>query len=152
MKKWSAGIGAIVLLVFLHVDVAAASTTHNSSSMTHHHPRGCKKVSFTAAGGYYSSGHFYTEPSDTYTVHTKWCYAGDVITSYQVTFRTTIPSSLNPRISKSVTLNSAASVLTIGLNGDFDSGVLNNVSVIGIAGDVNSVGGHDFTNTSGAGG
>ena len=141
-----------MLLVFLNVDVSSASTIHRTPSVKHRYPIDCKKASFTAAGGYYSSGHFYTEPSDTYTVHTKWCYAGNVIISYKVTFRTTIPSSQNPRVSKTVSLNSAASVLTIGLSGDFNSGVINNVGFIGIAGEVTSVGGHNFTNTSGAGG
>ena len=64
-------------------------------------PSGCKRTSYTGDGGYYSQGNFYWEPNDKATLRTKWCYSNGVITSYSVTYTSTIPSRLNPDISTS---------------------------------------------------
>jgi len=153
MKKWLLAIVVVHFLVLTDVGVAAAGTIQNRSSVAVSSPTGCKRVAFTATAGYYSMGHFYFLPGDTVTVRAKWCYSSDVIISYKVMWTTTIPTTEQLRIySKVASLNGCGSVLTIGLDGDFNSGVINNVGYIGIAGDVTALGHHHFTNVSGAGG
>ena len=152
MRKWILGVCAVGFLVPTGAGVASAGTMHGEHSATVSFPSGCTKVAFTASGGYYSAGHFYPLPSDTVTVHAKWCYSTDVITSYKVTWTTTIPTTEQPRITKLDSLNGSGSVLTISLNGDFLSGVVNNIGFIGIDGRVSALGHHRFTNVSGSGG
>ena len=83
----------------------------------------------TADGGYFSQGGFYWEPSDTVTLITKWCYSDGIITSHSVRHSTTIPKSLDPRFTTTQSLVKGGAVLDLYLNGDYDSGVLNNVGV-----------------------
>jgi hypothetical protein len=152
MKKLLLAIVVVHFLILTDVGVAAAVTIQNKTSVAVRSLTGCKKVAFTATAGYYSMGHFYSLPGDTVTIQAKWCYSSDVITSYKVTRTTTIPVTEQLRITKQASLNGSGSVLTIGLNGDFNSGVINNVGYIGIAGHVTALGHHRFTNVSGAGG
>ena len=152
MRKFLLGVCAVAFLAPAGAGVASASTMSSERSVTVNSPSACKRVSFTATAGYYSMGHFYSLPGDTVTVRAKWCYSSDVITSDKVTWTTTIPTTQGLRITKNTSLNTSGSVLTIGLNGDFNSGIINNVGFIGIAGDVTALGHHRFTNVSGAGG
>jgi hypothetical protein len=145
------GVGAAVCVMLGSVAPASAAVLHQRTPSPDGYPSACKKVSYTADGGYYSAGHFYWEPGDDATLVVKWCFAHDAITSYSVTFTTNIPSSLEPRISKYDSLKSAR-VLKAGLYGTYESGVLNNVGAIGIGGHVTAQGGSRFSDTSGAGG
>jgi len=152
MKRWLLAIVVVHFLILTDVGVAAAGTTQNRSSAAVNSPAGCRRVGFTATAGYYSMGHFYSLPDDTVTIQAKWCYSSDVITSHTVMWTTTVPATEQLRITKQASLNRSGSVLTIDLNGDFNSGVINNVGYIGIAGHVTALGYHRFTNVSGAGG
>jgi hypothetical protein len=152
MKRWLLAIAVVHFLILADIGVAAAGTIHNQSSVAANSPAGCRRVAFTATAGYYSMGNFYSLPGDTVTIQAKWCYSNDVITSHEVRWTATIPATKQLRITKQASLNGSGSVLTIGLNGDFNSGVINNVGFIGIAGNVTALGHHRFTNVSGAGG
>ena len=152
MRKSVVGVCAIVFLAPTGAGVASASTHQSARSVIGNFPSACKKVAFTATAGYYSAGHFYSLPGDTVTVHAQWCYSSDAITSHQVSWTTKIPATEHLRITKRASLNASGSVLTIGLNGDFNSGVINNVGYVGIAGQVTALGHHKFANVSGSGG
>jgi hypothetical protein len=115
-------------------------------------PSSCKTVSYTADGGYFSMGQFYREPSYTVTLTVQWCYSERSITSYSSVYSTTIPGSLQPRISIDEMLIKRGTRLDIQLNGTFDSGIINNTGFIAVAGDVTRLGRHHFAKVSGAGG
>jgi hypothetical protein len=109
-------------------------------------PRGCKTASYTGDGGYYSAGNFYAQPNDTVTLTTGWCYGRGIITSHSVTYSTTIPDDLNPRLSLQENLVKNGAVLEVSISGNYESGVLNNTGVISIVGHVNNRGHHHFVN------
>jgi hypothetical protein len=109
-------------------------------------------VSYTGDGGYYDQANFFWQPGDTVTVTTHRCYGGGVITSHHVTYTTTIPNSLDPRLSLSSKLFKLGAVLEVSIGGDYAAGALNNVGFILIVGHVNSLGHHNFVNEPRAGG
>jgi hypothetical protein len=131
---------------------ASASALTAAGSSSKGFPSGCKRAAYTADGGYFSQGHFYWQPSDTVTLTTTWCYSAGVITAHSVRYSTTIPTSLDPRISTTVSLVKGGAVLDVQVNGSYNSGVINNVGFITIIGDVTRRGSHHFVNASGAGG
>jgi hypothetical protein len=92
-------------------------------------PSGCKTVSYTADGGYFSMGQFYWEPSYTVTLTTQWCYSDGIISSYSSDYSTTIPSSLKPNISLDASLVKRGKCLDVELNGTFGSGIINTAPV-----------------------
>jgi hypothetical protein len=139
-------------LIWSSASAAAAGTLGGATPSSKIFPSGCKRAAYTADGGYFSMGNFYWEPTDTATLVTKWCYSNGVITSHSLTYSTTIPSSLKPRISTSQSLVQGGAILDVQLDGDYDSGVLDNVGFISIAGDVTRRGHRHFVNASGAGG
>jgi hypothetical protein len=141
-------VAVLVTLVMSISAVASASTVKGSTSF----PSGCKKAVFTGDGGYYSMGQFYWEPGDDVTVTTDWCYSDHVITSKNVSYTTTIPTSFHPQITESDSLGNGGAVLNVQINGDYDSGVGNNVGFITLVGHVNARGRHKFHDDSGAGG
>jgi hypothetical protein len=144
----------LVATVFLSWNrgLASASSDPNSAQSTSGYPSGCKTVSFTGDGGFYDNANFYWQPSDTVTLTTHWCYANDVITSHSVTYTTTIPNSLSPRLSLGSMLYKLGRVLGVSIGGDYTAGVTNNVGFILIVGDVNASGHHHFVNEPNAGG
>jgi hypothetical protein len=152
MKRSLAGIWAVALVMASGGGVASATTPPGIHAAKSGGAVSCRQTSFTATGGYYSAGHFYTLSNDTVTIHVGWCYAGDAISSYRVTRTTTISPNAQLRLSRSVHLNSAASVLNVDIGGDFLSGVVNNIGFVGIVGDVTGRGGQSFTDVSGSGG
>jgi hypothetical protein len=145
-------LGVVGCLIWSTASAVSAGTLGGAGSSSKSFPSGCKRVAFTADGGYFSQGNFYWEPNDTVTLVTKWCYSNGAITSHSVRYSTTIPTSLKLRLSTSQFLVQGGAVLDVELNGDYDSGVLNNVGFIGIAGDVTRRGHHHFVNASGSGG
>jgi hypothetical protein len=151
MKRLCISIGLIGCLI-----VSAASTAAAGSRLgvrtTSAYPHGCKTVAFTADGGYFSQGQFFWQTGYTVTLTTNWCYSGGTVTSYSVSYSTTIPESLDPRISTTESFARGRSVLDVQMNGSFNSGVINNVSFVTIDGDVTRRGHHHFSNESGAGG
>ena len=150
-RRWVC-LGVVGCLIWSGASAAAAGTPGGATSSSKIFPSGCKRAAYTADGGYFSMGHFYWEPTDTATLVTRWCYSNGAITSHSVTYSTTIPGGLKPRISTSDSLVQGGAILDVQLNGDYDSGVLNNVGFIGIAGDVTRRGNHHFVNASGSGG
>jgi hypothetical protein len=144
--------GVVGCLMGSSASAASAGTLNGAGSSSKTYPSGCKRAVYTADGGYFSEGHFYWQPSDTVTLTTRWCFVGGVITSHTVRHSTTIPTSLNPRISTHVFFAKGRAILDVQLNGDYDSGVINNVGFISIVGDVTRLGHHHFTNASGSGG
>ncbi|MGH9018151.1 MAG: hypothetical protein ACRDY1_10435 [Acidimicrobiales bacterium] len=114
-------------------------------------PVGCKTVAFTADGGYDSGGTFHPEPGDDVTLTTNWCYADHVVTSSSVSYTTTIPDSLGPRIGTDEQPRKGGAVLTVVLYGSYESGVINNTGVVSIGGRVTGRGHHHFANTHGGG-
>jgi hypothetical protein len=109
-------------------------------------------VSYTGDGGFYDNGNFNWQPNDTVTLTTHWCYADGVITSHKVTYTTTIPSNLSPRLTLGSGLYPRGAVLGVSIGGDYAAGVINNVGFILIVGHVNSLGHHHFVNEPEAGG
>jgi hypothetical protein len=152
MRRLCVCLGVIGCLIWSGASTASASTPIGAGSSAKTFPSGCKRVAFTADGGYFSQGGFYWEPSDTVTLITKWCYSDGIITSHSVRHSTTIPKSLDPRFTTTQSLVKGGAVLDVYLNGDYDSGVLNNVGFVSIAGDATRRGRHHFVNESGAGG
>jgi hypothetical protein len=155
MRRLWVCLGVVGCLIWSTPSAATAASAGNhggAGSSSKSFPSGCKRVAYTADGGYFSLGSFYWEPGDTVTLVTKWCYSNGVITSHSVRYSTTIPTSLQPRLLTSQVLVQGRAVLDVQLNGDYDSGVLNNVGFIGIAGDVTRRGNHHFVNASGSGG
>src|ERR1700679_2065616 len=90
--------GAIVCVAWASAAAASASVLKGSGRFSGSKASHCKKVSFTADGGYESAGHFYWEPGDDVSLTTQWCYAGGLVTSQAVSYTTTIPEDLNPQI------------------------------------------------------
>jgi len=115
-------------------------------------PSSCKRVAFTADGGYFSAAHFYWEPGYDVTLITHWCYYNGVITSHSVSYTTTIPSNLGLRLGKCVSLIKGGAVLDIVMTGTYNSNVINNTGDITISGHVTGHGHHHFVNASGASG
>ena len=115
-------------------------------------PQGCRKATFTADGGYYSMGQFYSEPGDDLTVVTRWCYSHNRITRQSVKYTTTIPGNLMPQISTHDYFADNKSVLNVLVVGTYNSNVVNNTGDIGVSGRVTATGRHHFVNASGAGG
>ena len=143
MRRWigiGVGVAAVVSVVLSSPAVVSAHAVTGSTSF----PSGCKKAVFTGDGGYYSMGQFYWQPGDDVTITTHWCYSNHVITSKNVSYTTTIPSSLQPRITESDSVGNGGAVLNIQVGGDYGSGVLNNVSFITLVGHVNAHGRHHF--------
>ena len=97
-------------------------------------------------------GQFYWQPGDDVTITVHWCYSNHVITSKNVSYTTTIPSSLHPQITENDSVGNGGAVLNVQVGGDYDSGVLNNVSFITLIGHVNAHGRHHFRDLSAAGG
>jgi hypothetical protein len=145
-------LGLLVPLATGLMGPAGASVDRNAAPSTSGEPTGCKTVSFTGAGGYYDQGIFNWQPDETVTVVTHWCYGDGLITSHHVTDTTTIPGSLDPRLSLSSRLSPRGAVLEVSIGGDYDSSVLNNVGFILIVGHVSSNGHHHFVNEPNAGG
>jgi hypothetical protein len=148
-RLWS-GVAVAALVGFASCGSAVASA--HSVTANPQLPSGCKKTVYTGDGGYFSMGQFYWEPSDTVTITTNWCFSGGVITSKNVTYTTTIPSNLNPRLSESDSLRSGRKSLNVQVGGDYDAGVLNNVGFITLVGHVTASGHHHFRDISAAGG
>ena len=148
MRKAFVACGVVVLLALTAVESAPAE----SAPAARNHPTGCKKVSFTGSGGYFSMGNFYPEPGDTVTITASWCYANGVITSHEATYTTDIPSSAQPRIEFSDVLNTSGGALRLDASGDYLSGALNNIGQILIVGHVTSTGSHHFRNMPSDGG
>jgi hypothetical protein len=142
---------AVVCLTWDH-GLASASTARLATQSTSVYPAGCKTVSFTGDGGYWDNANFNWQPEDTVTVTTHWCYAGGVITSHTVSYTTTIPSSLDPRLTLGSKLYKLGRVLEVAIGGDYTAGIFNNVGQIYIVGYVNSLGHHHFVNEPNAGG
>jgi hypothetical protein len=112
----------------------------------------CRHTAYTGDGGYFSQTFFFWEPNDTVTVDVHWCSSGGVITSKTVAYTTTIPSSLEPRITESDVFTRGGAVLKVSVGGDYESGVLNNVGFILLVGHVSADGHRHFKNFSAAGG
>ena len=140
------------LLLVSSAPVASAAVRGGAGPTTARHPTGCRKVSYTADGGYYSAGNFYWEPGDDVTLTTHWCFGGGLVTSYAVTYTTTIPAGLDPRFLTNESVVDGGAAVDVELNGDYDTGVLNNVGFVGIAGLVRQNGHHRFADTSDSGG
>jgi hypothetical protein len=139
-------------LIGSSASAASASALIGAGSSSTSFPSGCKRVTYTADGGYFSQGHFYWEPSDTVTLTTKWCYSNGLVTSHSVSYSSTIPNRLNPQVSMTESLVKGGAVLDVQMNGTYDSGVINNAGFITIIGTVTRRGSHHFANASGAGG
>jgi hypothetical protein len=152
MRRLWVCLGVVGCLIGSIAPAASATALGRARSSSKSFPSGCKRAAYTADGGYFSQGHFYWEPSDTVTLITRWCYSNGVITSHAVRYSTTIPNSLLPRMSTSESLVQGGAILDVQLNGDYDSGVINNVGFISIVGDVTRRGHHQFANASGSGG
>jgi hypothetical protein len=79
-----------------------------------------------------------------------WCSSGGVITSKKVTYTTTIPSRLDPRITESDDFDRGGAALRVSIVGGYNSGVLNNVGTILLAGHVSANGQSYFADYSAA--
>jgi hypothetical protein len=152
MRRLWICVGVIACLIWSATGSAFASSADHGRSSAASSPRGCKTVTYTGDGGYYSQGGFYWEPGDTVTLTTHWCYARGVITSHRVTYSTSIGSALNPRFTVSAYPGNSGWVLNVTASGDYDTGILNNVGQIDLVGRVTAKGSHHFANESGAGG
>jgi len=124
------------------VSAAAPATSGGSGSV-------CRHTAFTGDGGYYSAGNFYWEPSDTVTLTVQWCSSGGLITSRDVTYTTTIPSTLDPRLTESDQRTRGGEVLRVIVSGSYASGVLNNSGFILLAGHVAANGHRHFADLTG---
>jgi len=111
----------------------------------------CQKTTFTAPGGYYSAGSFYSVANAKATVQVAWCYSNGVVTSHHVSFQTTIGSSQG-QVTKRASLNSTKSTLNVEVTGTFSTGILNDVGIIDLVGTVNGTGDTSFANAASAGG
>ncbi len=151
MKRLCIGIGLVGCLMVSVASTAAAGGPAEAGA-SGAYPHGCKTIAFTADGGYFSQGQFFWQTGYTVTLTTNWCYSGGAVTSYAVSYSTTIPDSLDPRISTTESFAKGRSVLDVQVDGSFNSGVINNVSFVTIDGDVTRRGHHHFSNESGAGG
>ncbi len=145
MKKLLASLMSVVLFSVFNVGIVSAAPKVV-------YPTGCETTSYTAIGGYYSQGNFYQQDHDTLTIKAQWCYANNLITSHHISYTTTIPANDYPRLIRTIHLNKAKTSLGVGVNGDYDSGVLNNVGFIGATGTITSLGTYSFSTTSGNGG
>jgi hypothetical protein len=152
MRRLLICIGVVGCLLGSTSTVASAGSRTAAGSSTGSYPSGCKRVPFTADGGYFSMGGFYWEPGYDVTLVTNWCYSGGEITSYSIRWSTNIPSSSYPRFVTGETLGARRAILGVGLNGGYNSGILNNVGTLSIDGYVTMTGRHHFANESGAGG
>jgi hypothetical protein len=130
---------------------AAASTAPNAGAgaTSTSFPSGCDTTAYTADGGYFSQAQFFWEPGDDVTLTTNWCFSAGKITSYSVTYTTTIQS---PRILINDYLIKSGQVLKVQLDGSYNTGVINNVGHVGIVGDVSRRGHSHFANDSMNGG
>lgn len=115
-------------------------------------PTGCRTASFTAVGGYYSSGQFFREPGDTVTLRVDWCAAAGRITGWSTSYTTTLAAAAHPRFTTSATLVRKGRVIDVGLSGNYVAGVINNVGTAAITGTVTASGHHRFADVSGGGG
>jgi hypothetical protein len=150
-RRWSGvAVAVAVLMGFALSNSAAASARSVRANLSF--PSGCKRTAFTGDGGYFSMGQFYWEPSDTVTITAKWCYSGGVITSKNVSYTTSIPSSLDPQLTEYDSMRNGGRSLNVQVAGDYESGVLNNVGFITLIGRVNASGHHHFRDISGDGG
>jgi hypothetical protein len=141
------GLVTVMLAPTLTLSSAsAAPTTGTRASPV------CRHTAYTGDGGYFSQTFFFWEANDTVTVDVHWCSSGGVITSKTVTSTTTIPNSLDPRITESDGFSRGGSVLKVSVGGDYESGVLNNVGFILLVGHVSADGHRHFKNLSAAGG
>jgi hypothetical protein len=125
--------------------VASAGTPPRRSPSSPPAPSGCRKVAFTADGGYFSGGEFFWEPGDDVTLITHWCYGHGIVRSHSVTFTTTIANS---RITTNTFFAKGHFVLNVQLSADYPSGVGNNTGEVTISGHVTGGGGHHFENDS----
>jgi hypothetical protein len=142
----AAGLASIVTWCGPSLSAASASPLHAT------HPSGCKHVSYTGDGGYYSQGQFYWQPGDDATITTHWCYSDGVITSHSATYTTNIPTAQQPRFTVTSSLVKKGKELDVELSGDYLSGVINNVGFLSLAGDVTASGHHAFADVTNAGG
>jgi hypothetical protein len=152
VRRLGVCLAVIAWLMYSNTGAAWANTRNAAGPSSGREPSGCKRVSYTADGGYFSQGRFYREPSDEVTLLTRWCYSNGLVRSHSVRYSTTIANSLNPRISTNESPSKGGAVLDVQVNGTYDSNVINNVGVISIAGDVTGHGHHHFVDASGAGG
>lgn len=86
----------------------------------------------------------------------NWCSSRGVITSKNVTFTSTIPSTLDPRLTETdgparPGPARGGVALKVNVGGDYESGVLDNVGFILLAGHVSANGHPHFADLSAAG-
>jgi hypothetical protein len=152
MRRQLIGLVAMICVACGITATASATALKGVGPSSGNQPRACKRVAYTADGGYYSAGHFYREPGYDVTLITKWCYSNGIVKSYSVTYTTTIPDSLGPQLSTNESLINGGATLDVGVNGTYNSNVINNTGLISIVGHVTGRGRHHFVNASGAGG
>ncbi len=147
-RRWMVCVGlvAFTLAPCVAVTSAAAMPAARAGAGV------CRHTSYTGDGGYFSQGNFYWQPSDTVTITVKWCSAGGVIISKNVAFTSTIPSTLQPRLTESDVFARGGEALKVNVGGDYESGVLNNVGDIDLVGHVTADGRRHFADLSAAGG
>lgn len=147
-RRWMVCLGLLATMLVPSValtSVTAASAARAGAGV-------CRHTAYTGDGGYFSQGSFYWEPGDTVTIKVRWCSAAGVITSKKVTFTSTIPSNLEPRLTESDAFTHGGKVLKTNVSGDYESGVLNNVGYLLLVGHVSANGQRHFADLSGAGG
>jgi hypothetical protein len=152
MNRLWVSIGVVGCLIGSSASVPSAGAVVGAKSPARGFPSGCKTISYTADGGYFSQGHFFWEPSDTVTLTTSWCYSNGLVTSHAVSYSTAVPNSFDPVISTTSSLVRDGAVLDVEANGTYNSGVINNVGLITVVGSVTRRGAHHFADESGAGG
>jgi len=150
MRKVHVGLGVAVVLTASGAAVAAAAPGSGTRGASFGSSI-CQETTFTAPGGYYSAGSFYSDANASATVHVNWCYSTGTITSHQVTFQTTISPSQG-HLTQTTSLNASRSKLTVNVSGAFATGVINDTGIIDLAGTVDGSGATKFANDSAAGG
>jgi hypothetical protein len=149
-RAWVVSVGLVTVLCAPFVAMTSASAAPTPVTISGHSV--CRHTTYTGDGGFFDQGTFHWQPSETVTLTVDWCSSGGVITSKHVTFTSTIPGSEDPRLTESDGLTRGGAVLKASVGGDYDSGVINNVGFILLAGHVSADGHRHFKNLSAAGG
>jgi hypothetical protein len=147
-RAWVACVGLVMVLLASSIAVASAT----AAPMTRVGTSVCRHTSYTGDGGFFDQGTFHWQPNDTVTLSVDWCSSGGAITSKTVTYTTTIPSSLEPRLNEGDGFTHGGAALKVSVGGDYESGVINNVGFLVLEGHVSANGNRHFKNLSAAGG